>query len=351
MSDDMPPPRPGDGTEPPAPDAEPPGKEPPPPLGAVPPPLEGAPRPAPPEGTDAGPAAAGRPPVRSRRPRRRYRAFDFGRVIGGTFTGYFKNLPAILVLALVIVAPVHLIDVFVNPNYDVVNAKPWNPDEETWEEYDERTGDPMDAVGFTIGVGLLGYIATMVLSGAVCYLVVRQQQKRPIGIGEALGRGFARVLPMTGATLLIYLVFAAMFLPTIIAAALESVGGALLLGALAFIPAVMWMLSVWVTVPVCAVEGLGPIASIRRSRQLAIGHRWYLLGLGVIIYLITVMGAGIVMAPLILMGDPMVVVWVQKVIEVLVSAPLGAVMGALIYIELRAVTEGVDVDGIADVFS
>ncbi|MDF1702420.1 MAG: hypothetical protein P1V36_14820, partial [Planctomycetota bacterium] len=302
--------------------------------------------------------AVGRTPVRGRRPNRRYRAFDFGRVLSGTFTVYFKMLLPILVISLVIAGPVGILQIVTQG--DLLSEEvtyeppPYDPDDPD-AEWEGSSGFNEDSIMRSIAVGVgamaLEALARMVLAGALAYLVVRQQQGRPVGIGEALGRGFARFVPILGVVFLVWGAMVLMFVPAVIAGALDipALLALLILGA--FVPMVMWYLSTFVAVPACAVERLGPLASIRRSIALCRGSRWLLLGLSFVMGLIGMMIAGALTVPLMTMGDPELMMWMQKAVDVLFIAPLGAVLSALTYVELRAVNEGVDADGIAEVFS
>ena len=327
----------------------PPPPPPPPPaagLGGAPPPLADVP---PPVAPAAAGRTAGRTPVRGRRPRRRYRSFNFGRVLSGTFTLYFKKLPVLLILSIVIIGPVAAFDVWINSP----TTEAWDGD---WETYDEHIAkrEALSRDDYQPLQVMLNLLCQMLLTGVIAYLVVRHQQRRPVGIGEAVGRGFARLLPMLGAVILIYLAVGAMFLPTIFMIAAEAPLPGMLFFFIAIVPALMWYYATFVTLPACAVEGLGPVESIRRSRQLAIGQRWLLFALHLVVGLITGAAMMILAVPLFAatgFEGSVAGLWMLAGLNVVFTGPLTAVMIALTYIELREVTEGVDVDGIAEVFT
>jgi len=177
-------------------------------------------------------------------------------------------------------------------------------------------------------------------------------------VGEALARGLSRFFPIVGTMLLNLLVGVGMFLPAIfLGAAADSVGLAFLFMALAFVPASMYYYSVFVCAPACAVEQLGPIASIKRSRGLCKGYRWYMFALHLVMILIGMAIAMVVQIPFLAtqagaafgsynMGSQLA----ATVAEIFVGTPLFALLLAMTYVELRSVKEGVDPEGIVGVF-
>lgn len=355
MSDEAPPPRPEEDLPPPAPLEPAAPFEPPAPLGAAPPPM-GMPPPPPPPGR-----APVRPAPRGRRPHRRFRQFNFGKVLGDTFAVYFKRLPAILVVAVIIAGPVAVFSAWANPTLRMLEDTGWDTENETWEEYEARRErmDPDTMRNITIGLTLLGHASKFLLAGAIAYLVVRAQQRRPAGVGEVLGRGLRRFPAILGATVLIWIVVTLMFVPAMLAGAIaESMPLMFMFLMAAMIPAVIWGLSVSVAVPACAVERLGPIASLSRSRELTRGYRWHLFGLFLLLMVIMWMIGIALMVPMTMMmmrGEGgqgfMLFHYIGEAVSALVMTPLFAVMIAVAYVELRAVNEGVDADGVADVFA
>lgn len=312
------------------------GARPPPPLGWA--PEARAPAPAPPSPSPAG----GPPPPPSRRPPRR--AFDFGGVLGGTFKVYGRMLVSILSLALILLGPLAaaqmllLADVFADLQQP---SSPGRIDEEALGK----------AMALFFGLTLLQAVLQMVLAGAITFLVVRHQQGKPIGVVEALQRGFARLLPITGTVVLLGLIVAAMFIPAVLIGVLTQSPIIVVLLLLAtVVPMFLFVLSTYAAVPACAVEKLGPVNSLRRSRQLCIGFRGQIFGLLFVMGIINYTIGMVAQAPFAVSQDFAMTFYAQSVLGVIATSPLSAILIALIYVELRAVKEGVDPDGILSVF-
>ena len=62
------------------------------------------------------------------------------------------------------------------------------------------------------------------------------------------------------------------------------------------VPAFIAATMIFVATPVCVVERLGPFKSLRRSAALTKGCRWRVFGMMIAMWLIGVIGAGIVEA-------------------------------------------------------
>jgi hypothetical protein len=114
------------------------------------------------------------------------------------------------------------------------------------------------------------------------------------------------------------------------------------------IPGFMFLSAMFVVVPACVVDRLGPIDSMGRSAGLTKGHRWRIFGL---ILLIFVPGAILqrILFVLAVTAGPMALSIETFVWDSLFEA-FGAVVGAVAYYNLRAVKEGIDIERIAAVF-
>ncbi|MDL2210413.1 hypothetical protein LJC26_06380 [Desulfovibrio sp. OttesenSCG-928-O18] len=175
-------------------------------------------------------------------------------------------------------------------------------------------------------------ILGFVIQGAVAYGVFQTLRGNTAGIGDALGRGFVRFIPILIASILIGL----------------GVGiGMMLL----IVPGVMLMCIWAVTIPVCAVEKKGAIDSMKRSAELTKGYRWTIFGLFLITGIITGVLSTLLSVLLlpILSGSLLVFTIIQSII-VAIPQTFQYVMTATIYYDLRAEKEGVSIDSLANVF-
>lgn len=115
----------------------------------------------------------------------------------------------------------------------------------------------------------------------------------------------------------------------------------------AILPAYLTIL--WsVALPACVVEGLGPIASMGRSRRLTLGHRWRILIVMIIFSaLITLLGYGI---SALMTVRPSLWFFISVLICIGLVSAFGAVVPGVIYHELRHAKEGRDIQSVASVF-
>lgn len=117
------------------------------------------------------------------------------------------------------------------------------------------------------------------------------------------------------------------------------------------------LLPVWLmAMPVCVVEGLGPLQSFRRSRALTKGHRWKML---VVVLLAIVAGAGLLttmrylVRAMLSFGSTEIIGPVARINALTWTAlwtAFFAVLVAVSYYELRAARGGNEPDRIVKVF-
>jgi len=152
---------------------------------------------------------------------------------------------------------------------------------------------------------------------------------RVVGIVEALRRGLSRFGAIVGLAIL--------------------VGCGVWIGLiLLIVPGIMFALRWSVALPACVVEGLGPLASMKRSAQLTKGHRWKLFGIFLLLWVVSALAGfliGLLLRPAGVVGT--------QVVQAVWNAAWTAfwyVTLVMIYHDLRVIKEGVDIDQIAAVF-
>src|SRR5262245_15984278 len=189
-------------------------------------------------------------------------------------------------------------------------------------------GTPFAAEWRGVVGSLLSATLSMMAQAAVLYIAFQYLRGRPASIGEGIQKGLARLFPVLGVVILFFV--------------------GVFIGFIFIIPGIFLLVRWSVAVPVCMVESLGPVASLRRSAALTKGHGWGIFGISVLIWV------GLLVS--------------MSIVESL-SRPLGAIAGALaefllagiwtayfsslwvmIYHDLRVEMEGVDIDQIASVF-
>lgn len=174
-------------------------------------------------------------------------------------------------------------------------------------------------------------------------------------VGEAIGHGFRRFLPMLGASLILILAFCLILLPLVVATGLQpgdftaptpATAGKILLVMLLFLAVILFFgVRLLVTTPVAAAETAGPVAIIARSWALTRGHFWRLLGFllllgiaAVVVIMVATMVIGLIVTAL---AGPPVPGTVAGLLMLLVAGLLNAIflvvmttMIARIYLQL-----------------
>jgi hypothetical protein len=187
------------------------------------------------------------------------------------------------------------------------------------------------SVGLMLVLGGLGAMILGTISQAVVlYAAFDDMRGRAINLGESFRIGLRRFFPILGIAICVVLLA--------------------MLAAVAFIfPALIVVTMLYVSVPACVVERLGPIKSMGRSARLTKGHRWKVFGL----WFATLLVGAIFKAMLQKVGATIGGARLEIVFLLLWSAVYGAFSGVLAivtYHDLRVAKEGVDTDQIASVF-
>jgi hypothetical protein len=181
---------------------------------------------------------------------------------------------------------------------------------------------------------VLGGFGTTVLAtisqAAVLSGAFDDMRGRPVDLFESLKVGLRRFFPLLGTTICVIVLYALAFIALVV-------------------PGLIVLTMLFVAIPACVVERLGPIKSMGRSARLTKGHRWKIFGLllattivGLVLQF-TLGGVGRAI------GGPTLGI----IVLVLWSAVWGAfnaILAVVTYHDLRVAKEGVDTDQIAAVF-
>ena len=190
--------------------------------------------------------------------------FTVSSVLNRAITVFRQNLMVFLVLGVISVVPVALIEAFMPENVAISSA-----------------------------LGIVNWIIGLAIQGAVTYAVFQVMRSAKASLGEALSKGMARLGALILTGLLVLLGTAA---PLIVAGIIGgAVGSTVALGLLvliACVPCVILTIMWAVAIPVCVVEKLGSVASMKRSAELTKGYRGTILGLFIVIFLIAVIVLG-----------------------------------------------------------
>lgn len=237
--------------------------------------------------------------------------FRIGRVISESLSIYFQNFISFTLIAAVLALPyIGMI---------LLDAQ-WTP------------GQAPSAR--QVGLSLLSTFISFSLYGLTTAIILhatfQHMSGRPVRLGQSVGRGLARTLPLVVLTFLAGL----------------GVG----LGFLLLIVPGLYLATRWyVAVAACVVENLGPLRSMARSRDLTKGFRWKVFALMILFYILSIGGSQLMafagQATFDLGGQIIAVVVWQGL-----SGAFGAALLTVAYYYLRVAKEGIDVEQIAAVF-
>ncbi len=190
---------------------------------------------------------------------------------------------------------------------------------------------PAADVALAMGISQALYIVFNVFAGAaVVDVAIGDMRGRPVGMSKALRVALRRFFPALVATMAV-------------------VGLAILGLALMIVPAAIVVSMFFVVVPVCVVEGLGPVQSMRRSAELTKGFRWRIFALWFAILMTEIIVQMELDQAIRPFGYFALVLASQVLWDVIVGA-FAAVATAVTYRDLRVAKEGVDTDQVATVF-
>lgn len=239
--------------------------------------------------------------------------------------------------------------------------------EESDQLTDEQALSALGLLGALVPAVLLQSLALVVLTGLLLLSVSQSVVDRRLSMSELWRRGRGRLLPLVGWSVLQglagALLFAVALAPGVTLLVLEEyVGGAVLLIALLAAAAAVgiWLYVMLALVPaLIVVERLGIVASVRRSFRLVRGAFWRTLLVIFLASLLTGAVTQVLALPLGFLGGLLsatvatseAALLVINLIVTVVGSSLGAIIAmpffaaviALLYIDRRIRSEGLDV--------
>jgi hypothetical protein len=250
--------------------------------------------------------------------------FEMGRVVSRTFGAIGRNWVSFFSLAVIAVTPQVILAAYLGIGA-MARGRAIEPGQlfHLWGK---------------IGIAYLaGLVLGSVLQAALVHGTVSDLNGKKASFADCLQTGLRTCLPVIGLSIVF--------------------GIALMFGlVLLVVPGVLMFLAWAVIVPVLVVEKTGVFGAFGRSAELTKGHRWAILGLALVIWLISMIlgfavmplqsaliqpGAGfIAMAPVLL---------IQGVISVFTTTVI-ATGTASVYYELRSIKEGIGPEQLAAVF-
>ena len=207
--------------------------------------------------------------------------------------------------------------------------------------------------GAVIAVVIVSIAVSLIQAGALIEAIGQRYLGRTITVREAYERGLRAVPRLVLSALVVVVVFTAVILVIIAGVALlnASAGAGIalaLVGIVGFFFVLPWaFLSLTVVGPAIVLEGLGPIAAIRRSFHLMDKARLRALGLYILVWIISII-LGIVLGIVFLVSfvtDPAVrsvLQVVASVVSSVISSPLLYGAAVVLFYDLRVRREAFD---------
>ena len=257
------------------------------------------------------------------------RPLSFGEILDGAFTLYRRQFASMFLTALLPQVPMLLwwgLYGYVMIGMTAENAEP--------------SGTMIGAlIAMVVLLPLVGF-ASLVGWGGVVFQMSRAYTGSPVSTREALRRGWQRLLPVTGA---------------IIVVSLLSVVGLFM----CLVPGFAVMLASFAVIPAVVLERRGPIASIERSWNLTKGAWLEVFLVMLVAWMISSLPGGAVgmlsVAGIIVTeGDPQATAGIQAGTQVLsalvrtLTLPFSLGCTVLLYYDRRVRTEALDVQMMAE---
>jgi hypothetical protein len=170
---------------------------------------------------------------------------------------------------------------------------------------------------------LVGLLLYQVLAGAITRNIAAEVAGQDLGLEQSYRFGFARLGPILVVSIL--------------------VGLATLLGLIVFIiPGIYIGVRLAVSTQALVVEGKRGTDAMRRSWDLVGGHWWHAAFTILIAGLITAVMNAVITAPF--SAGAWFIQGVAAAVATIVTLPFGALVGVLLYVDLRARKERLDLD-------
>jgi len=179
------------------------------------------------------------------------------------------------------------------------------------------------AASASLLAALVGLLLYQVLTGAITRTIATEVAGQDLGVEQSYRFGFARLGPILVVSIL--------------------VGLATLLGLIVFIiPGIYIGVRLAVSIQALVVEGKRGTEAMRRSWDLVGGHWWHAAFTLLVAALITGVVNAVITAPF--SAGAWFIQGVAAAVATIVTLPFGALVGVLLYVDLRARKERLDLD-------
>jgi hypothetical protein len=222
-------------------------------------------------------------------------------------------------------------------------------------------------IALVLVTALISLVLNAALTGMLSAVIGRGVLGRRTGLGEAWR--IARVGPVLGATVLLVLLGVAVLVPVALAvvvlALLHLTPAAVAIGIIGWIGSVVFevllVIRLSLTLPAVVLEGISPVAAIKRSWQLSHGSFWRLFGILGLTGIIVTVAASVLSIPFAIVGAiigggspglfgaaattsvaALVIGAIGSILAATITRPISAGVNVLLYLDLRMRREGLD---------
>jgi hypothetical protein len=214
------------------------------------------------------------------------RPLGVGDVLDRTFTVYrskplvFMGLSAIWYLILVLVFVVLAVVVF-------ASALAAFARQATTPSVEQVAGATAGIIGFVIIAVIVAILLLSAQSAALVHAAARRYLAKDVAIGESFRAGVSASARLFIAGILVFLAIVCLWAVLLIVAALTRQGLAFVLAVPAAFFLTGYLGASWLVAPVVVViEKMGPVAALGRAWNLSNGHRWRILGIQVLLFML-----------------------------------------------------------------
>jgi len=266
----------------------------------------GAPPPPPPPGAGGG----GQIPQRG-----------LGDILSVAFDVYKANAAKLIQIVAIVVVPLTFVLAFLTQ----VAFKQNCDNIQTLSDVNRCVG----SVGRSLFIGAIGWFIAIaiqqLLLGAITRGAAGALIGREVDVKASYEYAFSRLWGLIGLAILIALVVGVGFI-------------------LLIVPGIIFLVFLAVAVPAFIIERLGVTESMSRSWKLVSGSWWHVLGVIVVAGII----AGVINGILtVIGGHTFLGSWIMSAIAQLITAPFVALVGIVLYVDLRTRHEGLDANALA----
>ena len=282
------------------------------------------------------------------------RPLALGDILNGSFTAIRRNPAATVGLAAIVLAISGVVSTAFSlaATHAVTTTTPGTITS-------SQVGHDLATIAPLFGLTLvLSLLADIIVTGLLTVVIGRGVLGQELTIGQAWSLARPRLAAVLGVTVLIWLIFVALWIPYVVVLVLliltHITALAVTWGILGFLALVAAEITAWVRFnlapPAVVLERLGPVNAMRRSWRLVTGSFWRLFGILLLTVIIVFFAAAVLQIPFDvgrgLLGSTsaagIILAGIGGIIVGAITRPVLAGVTVLLYVDMRMRKEGLD---------